>query len=229
MRAVYLVLGFVSLGVAFVGVALPLIPTTGPVLLAAFFFAKSSERFHNWLLNHRWFGPGIRDYQAGLGIPMKAKVTAVVMIAISFGITRAPIGDRPGESILRPIGLFDPEERGGIALPALLVLDPHGNEVFGYRGRDFADRTHDEDVFAALEGLDLAPIDPPPGGPLSEVGVDQPGAFQPRMVTPYFNGNRFGAIAIQRRAEGDEAKGLAREHRLMCDGILDAWNEVKAT
>ena len=89
MRAVYLVLGFISLGVAFVGVALPLIPTTGPVLLAAFFFAKSSERFHNWLLNHRWFGAGIRDYQAGLGIPLKAKITAVVMIAISFGVTMA--------------------------------------------------------------------------------------------------------------------------------------------
>ena len=87
MRAIYLALGFVSLGVGIIGIALPLVPTTGPVLLAAFFFAKSSERFHSWLLNHRRFGPGIRDYQAGLGIPVRAKIAAVVMIVISFGIS----------------------------------------------------------------------------------------------------------------------------------------------
>ncbi len=137
------------------------------------------------------------------------------------------VSDPGGESYLAPLGLFDPEERGGIALPALLVLGPDGSEVFGYRGRDFADRTHDDDVLAALEGLGLDPIHPPAGGPVAEVDVEQAGAFQPRMLTPYFKGNRFGAIAIQRRAEGDEAKGLAREHRLMCDAILDAWNAVK--
>ncbi len=138
------------------------------------------------------------------------------------------VSDPNGESILRPIGMFDPEERGGIALPGMFVVDPDGTEVFGYRGRDFADRTHDEDVFGALELLGLDAIDPPPGGPVvDDVDVDQPGAFQPRMLTPYFRGNRFGAIAIQRRAEGDEAKSLAREHRLMCDAILDAWTAVK--
>ena len=85
-------------------------------------------------------------------------------------------------------------------------------------------------MFGALEGLGLEPIDPPPGGPVVDgVDIDQRGAFQPRMLTPYFKGNRFGAIAIQRRAEGDEARGLAREHRIMCDGILDAWDAVKPT
>ncbi len=87
VRFVYFSLGLVSLAVGLVGIALPLIPTTGPVLLAAFFFARSSTRVHSWLLRHRMFGPAIRDYQAGLGIPMKAKVTAVVMIAVTFGIT----------------------------------------------------------------------------------------------------------------------------------------------
>lgn len=87
VRAVFFALGLLSLGIGLVGVVLPGIPTTGPVLLAAFFFARSSERLHTWLLQHRWFGPGIRDYQAGLGIPLRAKVLALVMIVVSFTVT----------------------------------------------------------------------------------------------------------------------------------------------
>ncbi len=137
------------------------------------------------------------------------------------------VPDPGGLRYLRALDLFDPEERGGIALPALLVLDVDGTEVFGYRGRDFADRTHDEDVFIALEGLGLDRIDPPPGGPVADVETDQPGAFLPRMMSPYFRGNRSAAVAIGRRVEDDEAMSIAREHRLMCDGFLEAWNEVK--
>ena len=137
------------------------------------------------------------------------------------------ISDPGGETYLQALDLFDPQERGGIAQPAMLVLDPDGNEVFGYRGRDFADRTHDEDVFAALESLDLGPIEPPRGGPVVDVDTNQRGAFQPGTMIPYFKGNRFGAVAIGMRAEGDEARSLAREHRLMCDTTLAAWDEVK--
>jgi hypothetical protein len=139
------------------------------------------------------------------------------------------VSDPGGETYLQALELFDPDERGGIALPAMLVLDPDGNEVFGYRGRDFADRTHDEDVYAALEELGLDPIEPPDGGPVADVDVDvgQRGAFQPATMIPYFKGNRFGAVAIGMRAEGDEARSLAREHRLMCDATLAAWDAVK--
>jgi uncharacterized membrane protein YbaN (DUF454 family) len=84
---VYSILGFVFLGLGLVGIVLPLIPTTGPVLLAAFFFARSSTRFHAWLVDHPRFGPGIRDYQAGLGITLRAKLTAVAMIALTFGLS----------------------------------------------------------------------------------------------------------------------------------------------
>lgn len=139
------------------------------------------------------------------------------------------VADPGGNTYLQPLGLFDPEERGGIALPGLLVLDPDGNEVFGYRGRDFADRTHDDDALGALESLGLEPLPAgiELGGPVDEsVGVEQPGAFTPRILVPYFKGNRFAAVAIQMRADGDEAKRLAKEHRDMCDGILDAWSTL---
>lgn len=138
------------------------------------------------------------------------------------------VSDPGGETLLQPLDLFDPAERDGIALPGLLVIDTDGTEVFRYAGRDFADRTHDEDVFAALEGLGLPAIEPPAGGPVVDgVDEDQRGAFQPSMFRAYFAGNRFGAAAIGGRAEGDEAKSLAREHRIMCDAMLDAWSQIK--
>ena len=135
------------------------------------------------------------------------------------------VSDPGGERILRPLDLFDPDERDGIALPAMVVFDPDGEEVFRYSGRDFADRTHDEDVFEALEGLGLDRIDPPEGGP-DGGDPEQRGAFAPAWLVPYFKGNRFGALAIRSRAEGDEARRLADEHRRMCDAVLDAWSNV---
>jgi len=137
------------------------------------------------------------------------------------------VSDPGGEKYLRSLDMFDPAERGGIALPGMFVIDPDGNEVFGYRGRDFADRTHDEDLFDVLDALLLDPIDPPAGGPvIAGVDVDQQGAFTPKLFAPYFAGNRFGAIAIGGRAEGDEAKHLAREHRKMAESMLAAWTHV---
>lgn len=138
------------------------------------------------------------------------------------------VADPGGERFLRPLGLYDPEERGGIALPALLVIDPHGTEVHAYRGGDFADRRHDDDVIAALEALGLGGIEPPAGGPADESGdVEQQGAFRPDLLSPYFRGNRMAAVAIQRRLGRTAAGLVAREHRVMCEGVLEAWEQVR--
>ena len=87
LRSIFLILGFFFLGMAFVGVAVPLIPTVGPVLLAAFFFSKSSERFDHWLINNRLFGGIVRDWRAGLGFTIRAKAIAVVAIIATFTIS----------------------------------------------------------------------------------------------------------------------------------------------
>ena len=138
------------------------------------------------------------------------------------------VSDPGGETYLRPLELFDPDERGGIALPALLVLDAEGNEVFGYRGADFADRRNDDDVIEALEGLGLDAIEPVAGGPAVDgVDEDQKGAFTPKIFAPYFIGNKFAAIAIGSRADREDAKKLAKEHQLMAEGNLEAWRQLK--
>lgn len=87
LRIVLMALGWLWVGIAFVGVFLPGLPTTGPILLAAFLFSKSSERFDDWLVNNRFFGVIVRDWRAGRGFTVKAKVIALVAIAISFGLT----------------------------------------------------------------------------------------------------------------------------------------------
>jgi len=84
MKPVYLLLGMGALLVGIVGIFLPLIPTTGPLILAAFAFSRSSKRFHGWLINHRLLGRFISDFQSGKGIPLKTKVFAVTAMSAAF-------------------------------------------------------------------------------------------------------------------------------------------------
>ena len=137
------------------------------------------------------------------------------------------ISDPGGEQFLQPLALFDPQERGGIALPGMLVIAPDGSEAYRYRGRDFADRTTDDDVYAALDVLALDSIEPPEGGPVADVPDDLRGFFRPTDFNTYFRGNKFAAIAIQGRVSDPAAKALAREHRIMADTTLDALAAVR--
>ncbi|MFN2239757.1 MAG: YbaN family protein [Thermoanaerobaculia bacterium] len=80
IRALYVVLGLLCVGVGVLGMVLPLVPTTPLLLLAAFFFARSSDRFYNWLLSNRWFGRIIRDYRDGRGLTMRDKVVTIAVL-----------------------------------------------------------------------------------------------------------------------------------------------------
>lgn len=87
IRLLIMALGWLWVGIAFVGVAIPGIPTTGPIILAAFLFSKSSSRFDNWLVKNRLFGSIVRDWRAGEGFTTKVKIGAVITIALSFGFS----------------------------------------------------------------------------------------------------------------------------------------------
>jgi uncharacterized protein len=76
---------FVSLGV--LGMFLPLLPTTVFLLLAAYCYSRSSERFHNWLLSNKLFGSYINNYQAGKGISIRQKVTTLTFLWASIGLS----------------------------------------------------------------------------------------------------------------------------------------------
>lgn len=84
MRPIYITLGwfFVSLGV--IGAFLPVMPTTPFMLLALWAFAKSSERFHDWLYYHPYFGPPLQQWKEHRVIPVIAKVMSVGMMSGSL-------------------------------------------------------------------------------------------------------------------------------------------------
>lgn len=87
LRVLLLAFGWLWVAIAFIGVVVPGIPTTGPILLAAFLFSKSSDRFDRWLLTNPVFGGIVRDWRAGRGFTVRAKTVAVIAILVSFGIT----------------------------------------------------------------------------------------------------------------------------------------------
>ncbi len=84
-RWCYLTAGLVLVGLAMLGIFLPLLPTTPLVLLAAVCFSRSSERCHQWLLNHRLFGSITQSWQTNRCIPLKSKIIALLLVAIFGG------------------------------------------------------------------------------------------------------------------------------------------------
>ena len=80
LRPFLVAAGFASTGLAVLGIFLPLLPTVPLLLLAAACFARSSDRFHRWLLGHRYLGPMIDGYVGGGGIPRRARLTALALI-----------------------------------------------------------------------------------------------------------------------------------------------------
>ncbi len=77
---------FVALGA--IGIVVPILPTTPFLLLAAFCYARSSQRFLQWLLTNRWFGRYIKNYREGRGLPLREKVLtiAALWLAILFSV-----------------------------------------------------------------------------------------------------------------------------------------------
>lgn len=87
MRYIWAACGLGCVALAFLGVFLPLLPTVPFLLLAAFFFARSSETLHNWLLSHRRFGPLIEDWHRSGVIRPAAKKAATLSVAAVFGLS----------------------------------------------------------------------------------------------------------------------------------------------
>jgi uncharacterized membrane protein YbaN (DUF454 family) len=87
MKTIWFICGCITVGLAFIGVFLPLLPTVPFLLLSAFCFARSSERAHAWLLNHPKLGPPIQDWQESGAIRLPAKRMATVCVLAAFGIS----------------------------------------------------------------------------------------------------------------------------------------------
>ena len=93
-RISLIVAGLVSLAIGAVGIFVPLLPTTPLVLVAAFCFANSSEKLHQWLLDHNVFGPLIDNWRRYGAISRNAKrmsvASMIAILAISWLLDVAP-------------------------------------------------------------------------------------------------------------------------------------------
>ena len=105
VRSVYFGLGLICVGFAYMS-WLPGIPTFDFVILAAFFFSRSSDRFHLWITTHPVFGRIIRGYRSD-GLTLRAKIIASVAVVASLGFSVFVLLDNPVvRTVLGLVGVY---------------------------------------------------------------------------------------------------------------------------
>ena len=86
-RVIHLLLAGLFFGLAVLGAVLPVLPTTPFLLLTSYFLARSSPRWNRVLLNSRFFGPILRDWQQHRGVRRSVKVRAVALVVLFVGVS----------------------------------------------------------------------------------------------------------------------------------------------
>jgi len=89
IKFLFITLGTLSVAFGVVGIFVPILPTTPFLLLAAFFYARSSDKFLHWLLYNRWFGTYIRNYREGRGMPRREKILTITALWLTIGLSAA--------------------------------------------------------------------------------------------------------------------------------------------
>jgi uncharacterized membrane protein YbaN (DUF454 family) len=85
-KLLWKILGFISLGMAYIGVVTPGIPYSPFVVFAAYCFAKGSPKMHAWLYNHKLFGPFLTNWNEKRVFPLKMKFFMLAMMSLSLCI-----------------------------------------------------------------------------------------------------------------------------------------------
>lgn len=86
-KVFWYIAGMLSLGMAYIGLVTPGIPFSIFLVMAAFCFSKSSERMHNWIYNHKIFGPFLTNWKDKRIFPKKMKYVMVLMMASTLILT----------------------------------------------------------------------------------------------------------------------------------------------
>lgn len=83
----FILLGTISLVLGFIGIFLPVIPTTPFLLLTSFCYLRGSKRLHHWLINHKIFGEYIYNYITYGGVKLNVKIGSIIFLWLSLSIS----------------------------------------------------------------------------------------------------------------------------------------------
>ena len=86
-KYILILLGMVFVVLGVIGAVLPVLPTTPFLLMALACFANSSPGFHKMLLNNRWFGSALRQWEENRSITRASKVKAMILIILTFSVS----------------------------------------------------------------------------------------------------------------------------------------------
>lgn len=99
-KAILIFAGTVCVGLGVLGMFLPLLPTTVFLLMAAYCYSRSSDRFHNWLLTNRLCGKYISNYRSKRGMTVRHKASTLLSLWASIGLSIWLLGGRFWISLL---------------------------------------------------------------------------------------------------------------------------------
>lgn len=86
-QKIFLILGFIFVAFGIIGAILPLMPSTVFFILAAYFFSKSSEKFHKKLLDNKYIGRHIKNFYEKKGMPLRAKIISILSLFLTITIS----------------------------------------------------------------------------------------------------------------------------------------------
>ena len=85
-KILWIVLGYIGVGIGAVGAVVPMLPAFPFLLLAAFSFARSSEKLHTWFINTKLYKDNLEDYVAGRGMTVKTKVRIMITVTLLMSV-----------------------------------------------------------------------------------------------------------------------------------------------
>ena len=80
-KKLYITFGFLAVALAIVGVFIPGLPTVPFLLVALFCFERSSKKYHDMIMNNKYFGPVLQDYYSGKGLTSSVKIKAILFLS----------------------------------------------------------------------------------------------------------------------------------------------------
>ena len=87
MKTLLIILGFICVAIGAVGIVVPILPTTPFLLLASFFFAKGSKKFHDWFISTKLYKRYLESFVKSRAMTLKGKLTILIPVSCMLIIT----------------------------------------------------------------------------------------------------------------------------------------------